>query len=162
MIVNNDAVVSVESKCNKCLAKTYQSEQLWSILQPTWLLMSLSSLMIIILNSEQIKHSFQLDHSHIQYYANLLEINRKFHPPAVVLLTLLAWYWEQGIWNGRASVRPSVCPIIPRQPRPAANLLLIVVRAPSSSGAAAPGRSTALSSKCEQCHVHSWRRLNLI
>ena len=30
--------------------------------------------------------------------------------------------------------------------------------APSGSGVSARGRSTALSSKCEQCHVDSWRR----
>ena len=62
----------------------------------------------------------------------------------------------------RLSVRQSVCPISRTQQRRAAGLLLSAVRAkdidrqrraPGSSSAAARGRSTALSSKCGQCHV---------
>ena len=65
------------------------------------------------------------------------------------------------------SVRPSVFPIMRLQLRRAAGLLLSAVRAkdidrqrraPGSSSAAARGRSTALSSKCGQCHVD--RRIN--
>ena len=62
------------------------------------------------------------------------------------------------IWS--LSVRPSVCPIWPQQRR-AAGLLLSAVRAGDidrqrrSPGAAARCRSTALSSKCGQCHVDS-------
>ena len=62
------------------------------------------------------------------------------------------------------SVRQSVCPISRTQQSRAAGLLLSAVRAkyidrqrraPGSSSAAARGRSTALSSKCGQCHVDS-------
>ena len=65
------------------------------------------------------------------------------------------------------SVRQSVCPISRTQQRRAAGLLLSAVRAkdidrqrraPGSSSAAARGRSTALSSKCGQCHAD--RRIN--
>jgi len=66
---------------------------------------------------------------------------------------------EQGIYNGRVSVRPSVCPVIRPQQRLAAGLLLSAPwaeisidsggrRESSSNSAAARGRSTALSSKC--------------
>ena len=62
------------------------------------------------------------------------------------------------------SVRQSVCPTSRTQQRRAAGLLLSAVRAkdidrqhraPGSNSAAARGRSTALSSKCGQCHVDS-------
>jgi len=65
----------------------------------------------------------------------------------------------------RSGVRLSVCPIIrPQQRRATAGLLLSAVQAgdiarqrqaPCSNGAAARGRSTALGSKCGQCHVDS-------
>jgi len=69
--------------------------------------------------------------------------------------TLLAWHAEQGLCNGRASVRLSVC-----LSRPAAahrrfdiDRLLRGRR----SAAAAPQQRRA-TDKCGQCHVVSWRR----
>jgi len=72
--------------------------------------------------------------------------------------------------NGRASVRPSVCVSVPSFDL-SRGVRRVCCRAPrgreisivdsggrcanSSIGAAAQGRSTALSSKCGQCHVDS-------
>jgi len=63
----------------------------------------------------------------------------------------------------RPSLRPSVCPIDRQQQLRAVGLLLSAPRpadidrqqapALSSNGAAARGHSTAISSKCGQCHV---------
>jgi len=65
----------------------------------------------------------------------------------------------------RLSVRPFLCPIIRPQPRRAAGLLLSAVRARDIDRQWLPPgaeqqrrRSTALSSKCELCHVDSRRR----
>ena len=62
-------------------------------------------------------------------------------------------YAEQGLCNGRESVRPSdVRPIIRPQRRRAAGLLLSAVRA-GDIDRQQRRRSTALSSKCGECHV---------
>jgi len=83
-----------------------------------------------------------------------------------VLLTLLAWYAEKGLWNCRASVCLSAClsvclSVCPSHFRPP-----YVRRCGGFAAAFCPAarryRSIAarpaLSSKCEQCHVVSWRR----
>ena len=59
------------------------------------------------------------------------------------------------------SVHLFVCPIIRPQPQPATGLLLSAVRAEDidrQPGDQQRRRSTALSSKCEQCHADSRRR----
>ena len=84
------------------------------------------------------------------------------------------WYFSHSMLSKiyetieRPSVCSSVCPIMRPQPWRAAGLLLSAVpagdidrqrRPTSSSGAAPRGRSTALSSKYEQCFVDRWRRM---
>ena len=86
-----------------------------------------------------------------------------------LLLTLPAQYVEQVLWNSRASVRSSVCPIDRPLQRRAACLLLSAERTGAidrlqTRRAAGTGaqqqrrRSTALSSKCRQCNVDCSRR----
>jgi len=63
------------------------------------------------------------------------------------------------VFMKRSSVRPSVCPIVRAQQRrvccwaPCGKKMSIDSGEPSSNGAAARGRSTALSSKSGQCRV---------
>jgi len=71
----------------------------------------------------------------------------------MTILQLAAWLQnEQSL-----CVRPSVCPIMRPQPRRAAGLRLSTVHTPSQRPCCT-GHSTALGSS-EQCHVHSWLRL---
>ena len=78
---------------------------------------------------------------------------------------------EQGLCNGRASVRPSVCPIYQQQQRrpagvlpsapPAGTRYRSIVASAQQQGrcrSTAHSSSTVISSKCEQCHVYSRRR----
>ena len=85
-----------------------------------------------------------------------------------ILLTLSAYYKEQGLCNGRVSVRLSVCPIYRPQQQRAAGLLLGALRAGDrryrSTGAGARHQqrhSTALSSKRGQWYVYSRRIVQL-
>jgi len=65
-----------------------------------------------------------------------------------LLSPLFAQYAEQGLSNGRTSVCPSIC---------RNHLHAAAVRPPGSKYRSIAAR-LVLSSKCEQCHVDSWRR----
>jgi len=66
---------------------------------------------------------------------------------------------EQALCNGRVSVRLCVCSIYQPLQQHAAGLLLVALTAADVEGPAATSHSsTAVSSKCEQCHVYSRRR----
>jgi len=56
-----------------------------------------------------------------QFYITLHHITL---PATYFLLALPAWYAEQGLYNGRTSVRLSVCPVDRQQQRRVAGLLL--------------------------------------
>jgi len=51
------------------------------------------------------------------YFLPLSLTTSAWYNSFVFLLTLLAWYAEQGLWNGQASVCLSVCPIDRQQHR---------------------------------------------
>ena len=85
-------------------------------------------------------------------------------PPAYQHCLLSMHCAEQGLCNGQASVCMSVCPVIHPLHSAAAGLPLCARRQEISFDCCTAGaqqqrrHSMALSSKCEQCYVYSWRR----
>ena len=73
------------------------------------------------------------------------------------LLALPAWYAEQDLCIGQASVRLFVCPIV----CPLHSIAAFAALGPAGRRCQWIAAWPVLSSKCDQCHVDSWcRKLN--